>query len=265
MPLALTLLDGVRWHGEPVVGDRPQALLAALAASGRAVRAEQLVEQVWRDDVPANPAKALQVLVSRTRTACAPDAVTREGDGYRLGIGPDEVDATLVRDRVRTATEALDDDAAKAGRLAAEALALAPAITDPGDEAGPLADLRRDAVADLADAALLVARADSRTGAHAVACPVLLRAWEARPGDEALLVDLLHSEAAVHGPGAALERYETHRRDLRDRLGSDPGLELQRVHAELLALDSPVREGLHYDATTLLGRDEDVRRLHGLL
>ncbi|MFL6159745.1 MAG: hypothetical protein ACJ72D_26965, partial [Marmoricola sp.] len=65
MPLALTLLDGVRWYGEPVVGDRPQALLAALALASspgaRTVHAESLVDAVWGDDVPANPAKALQV------------------------------------------------------------------------------------------------------------------------------------------------------------------------------------------------------------
>ncbi len=32
MSIALTLLAEVRWRGKPVAGDRPQALLAALAA-----------------------------------------------------------------------------------------------------------------------------------------------------------------------------------------------------------------------------------------
>jgi hypothetical protein len=41
--IALTLLEDVRWRGKPVAGDRPQALLAALAARGcRPVRAEDL-------------------------------------------------------------------------------------------------------------------------------------------------------------------------------------------------------------------------------
>ena len=71
MPVVLSLLADVRWRGRPVVGERPQALLAALS-SGRTVRTEDLVQQVWSDDVPANPAKALQVLVSRTRAACGP-------------------------------------------------------------------------------------------------------------------------------------------------------------------------------------------------
>ena len=33
MSIALTLLADVRWRGRPVAGDRPQALLAALADS----------------------------------------------------------------------------------------------------------------------------------------------------------------------------------------------------------------------------------------
>ncbi|RNL81362.1 ATP-binding protein [Nocardioides marmorisolisilvae] len=263
MPLALTLLDGVRWYGEPVVGDRPQALLAALALSGRAVGAESLVEAVWGDEVPANPGKALQVLVSRTRTACGPEAVVREGDGYRLGLGPDEVDALQVRHLVTGARDLLDSDPGAAGKLAAEAVAVGGSVA-PAEE-GPLAELRAAARGWLAEAALLRAKADSRTGAHAIALPALIGAWGSRPGDEGLLVDLLRSEAAVLGPGAALERYESYRSDLSDRVGADPGPELQRAYSELLALDSPVREGVQYDATALLGRDEDVRRLHGLL
>lgn len=263
MPLALTLLDGVRWYGAPVVGERPQALLAALALDGRTVRDESLVDAVWGEDVPASPVKALQVLVSRTRTACAPEAVVREGEGYRLGPDPDEVDALLVRRLVAQARERLDVDPSQTRRLVAEVLAVAGSVAPAGE--GPLAELRAAAQRDLVEAGLLGARADSRTGAHAVALPALVAGFATRSADEGLLVDLLRSEAAVRGPGAALERYERYRSDLVDRVGADPGPELQRVHAELLALDSPVREGVRYDATTLLGRDEDVRRLHGLL
>jgi DNA-binding SARP family transcriptional activator len=45
--IALHLLGEVRWRQQPVVGDRPQALLAALAAhGGRPVGADELVELV---------------------------------------------------------------------------------------------------------------------------------------------------------------------------------------------------------------------------
>ena len=49
--------------------------------------------------------------------------------------------------------------------------------------------------------------------------------------------------------------------ELADRLGVDPGPALQAVHAELLAADRPVREGLRFEATSLVGRDEDIRAL----
>jgi hypothetical protein len=45
--IALSLLADVRWRGTPVVGDRPQALLAALAVRDcRPVRDEDLIELV---------------------------------------------------------------------------------------------------------------------------------------------------------------------------------------------------------------------------
>lgn len=265
MIVALTLLDGVRWYGEPVVGDRPQALLAALASAGRVVRAPQLVEAVWGEDVPANPGKALQVLVSRTRSACAPEAVVRDADGYRLGIPGSAVDSSVLAGLAAAARVAVERDPATAVRDAREALALGTVLVDPGDEDGPLADLRRDAAADLRTATLALARASSRLGDHAEALPGLESEWLASVDDEGLLADLLRSEAAVRGTAAALERFASYRGRLRDRLGSDPGADLQQLHGELLAADSPVREGVRYDATSLLGRDQDIRRLHALL
>ena len=65
-----------------MAGDRPQALLAALAAGdGRPVRPEELIELVWGDDAPSNGMKSLQVLVSRARNSCGADAIVRDGVG----------------------------------------------------------------------------------------------------------------------------------------------------------------------------------------
>src|SRR5262249_17142415 len=96
------------------------------------------------------------------------------------------------------------------------------------------------------------------------ALPALEAAYAGRPRDESLLADLLHSEAALHGPAAALERFERYRRGLRETLGADPGELLQRAHRDLLALDRPVRRGVRYDATPLVGRDPDLDWLRAL-
>ncbi|MEX5710245.1 BTAD domain-containing putative transcriptional regulator [Parafrankia sp. FMc6] len=267
MGVGLTLLDGVRWKGIPVVGDRPRALLAALAAErGRPVRAERLVELIWRGEPLANAAKGLQVVVSRTRAACGGAAVVRDGEGYRLDLPPAEVDSCLLGRLVAEADTLLAADPAAAAERAREALELGASLSPvPAGEQGPLADVRRAAGRDLAAARLLLARAASRTDRHAEALGLLEAAHAERPDDEALLADLLRSEAAVRGPGAALERFERHRRDLRERLGVGPGEALTRLQRDLLAADQPVRDGLRYDATPLLGRQGDVERLRTLL
>ncbi|HVT69908.1 MAG TPA: winged helix-turn-helix domain-containing protein, partial [Trebonia sp.] len=97
MSIALHLLADVRWRGRPVVGDRPRALLAALAArGGRPVPDEELIELVWADEAPLSGRKSLQVLVARVRNACGADAVVRDAAGYRLGAAPGEVDSARL-------------------------------------------------------------------------------------------------------------------------------------------------------------------------
>jgi predicted ATPase/DNA-binding SARP family transcriptional activator len=265
--IALNLLEDVRWRGKPVVGDRPRALLAALAGRGcRPVPAADLIELVWGDETPLNAVKSLQVLVSRARNACGAEAIVTDGTGYRLGAAPDEVDSARLSALVRDASGALGRDAFAAAALAREALELTDRLPGVGDgETGPLAKVRRTAAGDAAAARVILARASSRTGAHEDALPALERGHAERPEDEPLLADLLHSEAVVRGPAAALERFARYQRDLRERLGADPGELLQRVHRSLLALDRPVRRGVRYDATTLVGRDGDLERLRVLL
>jgi predicted ATPase/DNA-binding SARP family transcriptional activator len=263
---ALTVLADVRWRQQPVAGDRPQALLAALAArGGRPVPADELIELVWGEEQPANALKSLQVLVSRTRSACGTDVIVRDGVGYRLGAAPCEVDCLRLAELARDAGAALDRDAALAAELAAQALVLAEGLQSTvGDDDGPLAELRRAAAADAQAARVIQARASSRLGTHGSALVVLEAASARRPDDESLLADLLRTEAAARGPAAALERYERYRRGLRDDLGTDPGERLRRAHRDLLALDRPVRRGLRYDATALVGRDSDLDRLRAL-
>jgi predicted ATPase/DNA-binding SARP family transcriptional activator/tetratricopeptide (TPR) repeat protein len=231
------------------------------------VRAGELIELVWGAEPPANATKSLQVLVSRTRSACGADAIVRDGVGYRLGGAPSDVDSVRLAALVRDAAAALEHDAACAAALARDALTLANGgvTVAADDDAGPLHDIRRTAAADVMSARVILAQALSRTGGHGDALPALEAAHAQRPDDESLLADLLRSEAVVRGPAAALERFETHRRDVRERLGTNPGEALQRAHQHLLALDQPVRSGVRYDASTLVGRDHDLERLRALI
>lgn len=104
----LSVLDEVTWAGAPVAGERTRALLRALVEAGpRGASEAALVEEVWgRDDVPAHPSKALQVVVSRARTATASSAIERTPRGYRLNLQAGEVDAWSLRpEALRLAAE----------------------------------------------------------------------------------------------------------------------------------------------------------------
>ena len=76
----------------PVAGQGERSLLAALACSaGRVVAVDRLVDDMWGDDLPANPTNALQVRVSKLRRQLG-GRITTEPAGYRLDVDPDQVD-----------------------------------------------------------------------------------------------------------------------------------------------------------------------------
>ena len=261
MSPALRLLDDVSWQGSPLPGDRPAALLAALALSPGGVSDNALIDVVWGDDRPANPSKALQVLVSRVRSQCGADVVVRHGNGYRLGVGHDEVDALLIGGLLeRGAARLAAGDPGAAATLAGEALDLAAADDDELAE-GPLAEIRARARRTAHDARRLLGLALARSGREREALEPLRAVSQNGYEDTEILEALLRAEALVSGVPVALEHYEAYRSRLRDRLGVDPADSLQRLHRELLAADDPVRTGVRYDAEELLGREDDLARL----
>jgi predicted ATPase/DNA-binding SARP family transcriptional activator len=260
----LRLLDGVSWRGAVVPGERSHDLLALLALSApHTVADARLLEDVWAEHAPPSSTKALQVLVSRVRSGTDAAVVERSGHGYRLGhVDVDYLSLCRHTEAARAASDA--GDPASACREARAALATT--LAEPGTtDRGPLAELRSAARRELDLAREVLGRALSALGEHAEALALLEPAVARRPDDEALLEALLRSEAAVLGAPTALARYERHREQVRDSLGTDPGPALQRLHAELLARDSPVRKGLHHDATRLIGRDADVTALRATL
>ena len=101
----------------------------------------------------------------------------------------------------------------------------------------------------------------SASGRDQEALPHLEAAHAEAIHDVPVTAALLRSVAETAGPAAALERYEAYREGLADRLGVDPDPSLQRLHRELLVADSPVRDGVHFEADDLLGRDDDLAEL----
>jgi DNA-binding SARP family transcriptional activator len=76
----------------PVAGPSERCLLAALACSaGRVVAVERLIDDLWGEDLPANPTNALQVRVSKLRRQLG-GRISTERAGYALEVDPDDVD-----------------------------------------------------------------------------------------------------------------------------------------------------------------------------
>jgi predicted ATPase/DNA-binding SARP family transcriptional activator len=232
----------------PVPGPRLRALLASLALhTPHPAPVDTLIDDVWGDTPPADAPAALQALVGRLRRALGKDAIASDPGGYRLAARREDIDAHEFERLTREGTQALaaDDPETAATRLH-DALALwhGPALADlpPLDgatvrpEAQRLESRRMDATRASAEAGLRLGRAPELV-------PELRELTAAYPYDEplhALLIRALRDS----GRGAdALTAYEDARRTLADGLGTDPGPELRRIHAELLTPQPETRPG----------------------
>src|SRR6266511_567550 len=265
----LTLLSRVAYRGQEIAGARLRGLLALLAGDLRTgCSSTRLMEGLWPDEQPENPAKALQILVSRARAQLGSDVIASTPTGYRLSLREDQVDTSAVLlSASASARHSRAGDEAAALAHAEAGLALWEG-TAGGDTAfdDPVSALRAERAATYR--ALLRARALalSRLGRHAEAAEALTDLVAERPRDEEVLLELLRCEAATVGPSAALARYEAYRRSLRDELGADPDAALQAVHQQLLQGTSPVvRHGVPYEPNPLLGRDDDIAAVANLL
>src|SRR6266511_593637 len=210
----LTLLSRVAYRDREIAGARLRGLLALLAGDLRTgCSSPRLMEGLWPDEQPENPAKALQVLVSRARAQLGSELIISTPTGYRLSLREDQVDTSAVLlSASASARHSRAGDEAAALAHAEAGLALWEG-TAGGDTAfdDPVSALRAERAATYR--ALLRARALalSRLGRHAEAAEALTDLVAERPRDEEVLLELLRCEAATVGPSAALARYEAYR------------------------------------------------------
>jgi DNA-binding SARP family transcriptional activator len=267
--IELALLSRVSYGGLEITGSRLQGLLALLAEDPHlGCSTSLLVDGLWPDEQPEHPVKALQILVSRARARVGPGVIVSTPGGYRLSLREDQIDASAV---LLSASES--EQRSRAGdqlaalRHAGAGLALCEGAEgwDSGD-GHPLSALRAARVPVYRSLLRARALALSRLGRRAEAAAPLGELILRSPRDEEVLAELLRCEAATAGPAAALARYAAYRQRLRDELGSDPGPALQGVHQELLAAGAPViRRGVRHEPNPLLGRDDDIAAVAGLL
>ena len=225
--------------GTPVAvpGERRRALLALLALSGgRAVGIDRLVDALWPDDPPEDAVQALYNHVSRLRRHLGPaaDRLERYGAGYRLHLGPDELDADVVRRLARDVTEQ-GHQPLEAAATARAALALwsGPALEEFAEvpplavESVALAELQLRLHDDLVEARIHAG--DRHVTAEAA------QAAAAQPLRERSILLYMRALAAEGRAAEAMEVGSEYRARLVEDTGLDPGVALARLEQEIAA------------------------------
>jgi len=262
-----------------VPGAKERALLADLLVNaGRVVPADRLVEDLWGDDPPGNPANTLQGRVSALRRALGPagGALVTRPPGYLLEAGPEQVDAGRFERLVAEATAAPAGEGPRPARQLEEALGLwrGPALAEFADqpwaqaEAARLEELRLAATEALVELRLAA-------GGHAGLVGELEGLVAAHPTRERLRGQLMVALYRSGRQADALGAYQQAREVLAEELGIDPSPELQRLHHQILlqdpALEAAVpdralpRHNLPERLTSLVGREGELREVAKLV
>jgi DNA-binding SARP family transcriptional activator len=233
------LVDG---QAVPIPAAKQRVVLVALALRPRqVVSAGELAEIIWDEALPDEPGAAVRNYVMRLRRLLGPAGpriVTRHR-GYLLEAADDEVDALAFAEACRAGSAAVRAGAwARAAGVLGEAVALwrgdplcdVPSVLLARVEVPRLERLRVQAAEWRAEAGL-------RLGGHAELAQQLAELVVTHPLRERLWVQLM---LALHLSGRqaeALSAYQRGREVLVEKLGAEPGPEMQDVWRRILAAD----------------------------
>lgn len=270
--------------GAPPPGSRQRRLLSVLLAKHNlVVSRERLVEVVWDGDVTKSTYHTLAVHISNLRKRLQPltdagqdmEVLETVGEGYRLHLEADQLDAADFERLVRRGRSLLDNgDPFAAAQTLARALELwrGPAFGDAADlplvheEAIRLDESRLSALEtslearlELGDHSELVAELESLVAEH----PLRETFWSQ------LMLSLYRCDRQAEAL-AAFRRYSEHV----GGLGLEPSANLQRLEDQILlgdpGLSAPAVSRLTAQSppaerNRLVGRTADLDRIRSLL
>ena len=265
-------------------GAKLRALVSLLAVdAGSVVSSDRLIESLYGDGLPARPANALALLVSKFRRALGDveDAggrlVLTQAPGYVLDLDRDRIDVFRFERLAAEGRRLRDDQPEEAAARLREALALwrGDALVDvafqdlASVERVRLEELRIEAVEDRVDADLAVGR-------HSDLVAELERLTRMHPLRERLWGQLMVALYRCGRQADALRTYQEARRRLGEELGLEPGPALRRLEVAVLdqdpALDPhapttarPPMGNLPLPLTELVGRKQEVAAVRLLL
>ncbi|MEO3742442.1 BTAD domain-containing putative transcriptional regulator [Plantactinospora sp. B5E13] len=224
-----------------VTAGRDRTVLAVLLLhAGRVVPVDELIDAVWGVDPPATARGQLQTCVSRLRRSIAEAGVTGERivtgpAGYRVEVGPDELDVQVFDRLVAAARLAATDHRwAETRETYRSALALWRGPALPGFDS----EVIRRAAAFLGEQRITVleecVEVELRLGMAndlVVELTDLVVAYPLRERSRAQLMRALHQAGR---PAEALGVYREGWRLLSDELGLEPGRQLRELHQQIL-------------------------------
>ena len=227
-------------------------LAVLLCRLGRPVTGDALAEAVWGAEQPKSAAKNVQTYVHRLRQVLdAPGRITRDGHGYLLHVGRDELDAARFEDLTAVARSAVAaGELEQARSVFAEALGLwrGPAFAGIADssalavEAARLDELRLCVLEERIDVEL-------RLGRHGELLGELAALTREHPFRERMWAQLMLALYRAGRRTEALSAYRQARAVLAEETGLDPGSELRELHQAILGEDRALDLVTERDAT----------------
>lgn len=231
-------------HGDRVLiaAELQRTLIAVLAmAVPHAVPVQTLSRALWESSPPAKVRAAIQTYVARLRRVL-PDLIRTEGEGYRLDVDPDAVDALRFLRLCAAAAGQRGSPDERNTLAAALAMWRGRAFSDVRSAwletqyERTLAERRLELIERRVDLDLGTERG---VGLVAELAPLA----DQHPLRESLWARLIIALERRGRAPEALETFERIRGRLAEELGVSPGLGLQRIHERLLAADADCHGG----------------------
>lgn len=253
-------------------------LLALLAiGQGQSIPSDVMVEALWGDDLPAKPSTALQIQISRLRSALPEDVIETTDSGYRLSTGVD-VDASTYRrliDQARDFVKAGQADESISAFRGADRLWSGRVLQDiPGFEQVTAAVVELEQLRLAAHEERYRYQLDQRIEEAELTADLerLVRDNPLHEGFAALLMQSLYRNGRQSD---ALSCYAALRKTLLDDLGVAPSPELQDLELAILTHDDRLRTGTEAPTrpgaapptpiTSFFGRDDETSEMAGLI
>jgi DNA-binding SARP family transcriptional activator len=234
-PAGWTAISASKWRS---------LLACLLVRPGQLVSTETLMFELWGDNPPSTANNMVSIYVHRLRKEVIGDTdgkvLVHRAPGYLLRVSPGDVDLQVFESLVASGRAALASaDPERAVGLLGEALGLwrGPLLADVLPS--PLLEAHVGHAAELwLDTTELHIEADLACGRAAQVVTGLRGLVARHPLRERLWALLMRALEEAGRRAEALDTYARARQVISDELGVDPGGELQRLYAELLAADA---------------------------